>query len=163
MLGVFQVGLGLIDLGIDVAVRHQNVEPAVVVHVEEADAPAEQPRVDAQAAGISAVLEVAVAEVGVERVGVAGEVGLHHVEVAVAVVVADGNAHAGLRLGLGRERRAGFDRDVAEGSVFLVLIERGGRGIVGDIDIGPAVVVQIGGGDAQAIGADRGPHAGLSR
>ena len=40
VLGVFQIGFGLVDLGIDVAVGHQDVEPAVVIHIEEADAPA---------------------------------------------------------------------------------------------------------------------------
>ena len=98
VFGVFQIGVRPVDFRIDVAVRHQNVEPAVVIHVEEADAPAEQARIDAQTAWIGAVFEVAVAEIRVQRIGVAGEVCFDDVEVAVAVVVADGDAHAGLRL-----------------------------------------------------------------
>src|SRR5208282_2680607 len=47
--GVGGVHLGAIHLGIDVAVGDQDVEPAVVVDVEEADAPAQQAGVDAQA------------------------------------------------------------------------------------------------------------------
>ena len=79
VLGIFQIGLRLIDLGINMPIRHENIEPAVVIHIEEADAPAQQPRIHAQSAGISAVFEGRVAEVGIERIGVAGEVGLHHV------------------------------------------------------------------------------------
>ena len=47
------------------------------------------------------VVEVAAAEVEVERVGVAGEVGFDDVEEAVAVEVSDGDAHAGLGSAVG--------------------------------------------------------------
>ena len=60
-----------------------------------------------------------------------------------------------------RERGAGFNRDVFEGAVLLILIERGGGGIVGDVDVGPAVVIEIGRGDTQTIGAWRFPDAGF--
>ena len=79
----------------------------------------------------------------------------------VAVVVADGDAHAGLGFGVGGEGDAGLDGDVLEGAVVLVLVEGGGGGVVGDVDVGPAVVVEVGGADAEAVGADGGPHAGL--
>jgi hypothetical protein len=51
--------------------------------------------------------------------------------------------------------------DIAEGSVLLILIERGGRRVVGNINVRPAVAIQIGGRDAQAVSAYSGPHAGL--
>ena len=161
VLGVFEVGFGFVDFGIDVAVGHEDVEPAVVVHIEEADAPAEEASIDAEAAGISAVFEDGVAEIGVEGIGVAGEIRFYDIEIAVAIVIADGDAHAGLGLGFGGESGAVFDGDVLEGAVVLVEVERGGSGIVGDVNVGPAVVIEIGGGDAEAVGADGVPHAGF--
>ena len=156
---VFVLGVGRIDVravhfGIDVAVGDEDVEPAVVVHVEEADAPAEVAGVDAEAGEVGVVVEVAAAEVQIEGVGVAGEVGLDDVEEAVAVEVSDGNAHAGLGLAVGRVGDAGLDGDVFEGAVLLVLVEGGGGGVVGDVDVGPAIVVEVGDADAEAIGAD---------
>jgi hypothetical protein len=67
----------------------------------------------------------------------------------------------GLGFGLGGERRSGLNGYVAKGSVLLIEIQRRGRRIVGNIDIGPAVVVQVGGSDAQAISPHRRPHTGL--
>ena len=106
------------------AVRHQQVEPSVVVHIEEADAPAEQARVYPETAGISAVFKARIAEVGVEGVSVARKVGLDDIERSVPVVVSDRDAHACLRLGLSGKRGAAFDGNIAEGSVFLVQVER---------------------------------------
>ena len=48
VLGIWGFDVQLFDLGIDVAVAEQNVGPAVVVHVEEAAAPAEILRVTCQ-------------------------------------------------------------------------------------------------------------------
>ena len=36
---------------------------------------------------------------------------------------------------------------------MLVLIERTGGGVVGDVDVRPAVVVEVGGENAEAVGA----------
>ena len=63
VLGIRRVDMGAIDLGIDVPVRDENVEPAVVVHVKETDTPAEIARVDAQAREIGVILERAVAQI----------------------------------------------------------------------------------------------------
>ncbi len=161
MLGVGGVEVGAVDLRVDVAVGDEDVEPAIVVEVDEADAPAEIAGVEAEAGEVGVVFKGAVAEVEVEGVGVAGEVGLDDVEQAVAVEVADGDAHAGLRLAVGRVGDAGFDGQVFEGAVLLVLIEGGGGGVVGDVDVGPAVVVEIGDDDGEAVGADGVFDAGL--
>ena len=144
MLGIGGVGVGAVDFGVDVTVGDEDVEPAVVVHVEEADAPAEVAGVDAEAGEVGVVVEVEVAEVVVEGVGVSGEVGLDDVEEAVAVEVSDGDAHACLGFAVGRIGDAGLDGNVFEGAVLLVLVEGGGGGVVGDVDVGPAVVVKVG-------------------
>ena len=52
------------------------------------------------------------------------------------------------------EYAAGVDGDVLEGAVLLVLVEGAGRGVVGDVDVGPAVVVEVGDQDAETVGAD---------
>src|ERR1035438_2354863 len=54
---VFQIALGSIDLWIHMPIRHENVEPAVVIHVEEAHSPTQQPGIDSQAARIGSVFE----------------------------------------------------------------------------------------------------------
>src|SRR5579885_1805948 len=46
MFSVGGLGFGTADLWIDMAIRHKDVEPSIVVHVEEADAPAEIACVD---------------------------------------------------------------------------------------------------------------------
>ena len=152
-LGVAGFGLQLLDFRIDVAVADQNVGPAVVVEIEEAAAPAEKLRVRAEAGGEGGVFEGAAAEIVIERRSVAGEIGFHEVEIAIEIIIGGGNAHARLRFAVGTEGAAGFDGDVLESSVLLVVVERAGGGIVGDIDIGPAVVVEVGGENAQAVGA----------
>ena len=103
VLGVFQISFRFVDLGINVAVRHQNVEPAIIVHIEKADAPTQQPRVDADAARVGAIFKCSVAQIRVERIGIAGEIGFYYVQIAVAIVIANGNAHAGLRLAFRRQ------------------------------------------------------------
>ena len=77
------------------------------------------------------------------------------------IVVGRGDAHAGLRLAVGAVAPAGFDGDVLERAVVLVLIERAGGGIVGHVDIGPAVVVEVGDEHAQAVGAGGLQNAGF--
>ena len=70
---------------------------------------------------------------------------------AVAVVVGDRRAHAGLLASVFVEGRAGGDRDVGEGSVVIVAVENAGRAVAGDEDVGPAVVVEVERGDAEGV------------
>src|ERR1700678_4218185 len=79
VLSVFQIGIRLIDLRIDVPVRHQDVEPAIVIHVEETNSPTQQARIDSQTTGIGPILKRGVPKVGVERISVAREVRLHDI------------------------------------------------------------------------------------
>ena len=144
VLRVGGVDAGAFNLGVDVAVGHEDVEPPVIVHVEEAYTPAEEAGVDAEAGEIGVVVEVAVAEVEVEGVGVASKIGFDDVEETVAVEVADGDAHACLGFAVGGVGDAGLDGDIFERAVFLVLIERCGGRVVGDVDVGPAIIVEVG-------------------
>src|SRR6266851_5470037 len=152
-LRVAGFGLELLDLGIDVAVAEEDVRPAVVVHVKKTAAPAEILGVLAEAAQVGGVLEIRAAEIVIKRRGIASEIRFDEIEIAVEIVIGGGDAHAGLRLAVGAESAARFDGDVGESAVFFVLIERAGRGIVGDVNVRPAVVVEIGGEHAEAEGA----------
>ena len=104
--------------------------------------------------GRRAVVEKgAAAQVLVEGVGLQLEVGDDDVEQAVAVVVAHVDPHAGLGPALVAERGAGEQRDVLEGAVALVVEEEVGLVVVGDVDVLPAVVVDVAEDHAEA-GAD---------
>ena len=105
------------------------------------------------AAGERPVLAESLAEVGVQRRGVAGEVRLDDVDGAVAIVVADAHAHAGLRLAVLAVGAARADADVRERAVVVVAIERARVRVVGHVDVGPAVVVEVEGADAETVGA----------
>ena len=97
----------------------------------------------------------------IERGCVTGKVGLDDVKATVAVIVGDTDAHAGLRFAVGRVSGSGFDSDVGEGAVVVVLVEGGGSGVVGDVDVRPGVVVEVADDDAEAVGAGGFQDAGF--
>ena len=99
--------------------------------------------------------------VPVERRPVAGEIGLGDIEEAVAVVVRDRDAHARLQTSVGIVGDAGRVAALFERSVVLVAIEQAGGLVAGDIDVGPAVVIEIGDDHAQAVAAAGRQNAGL--
>jgi len=132
-----------------VAVADENVGPAVVVHIKKTAAPAEILRVLAQTALESRVLEIRPAKVVIQGGRVAGEIGFDEIEIAVKIVIGSGNAHAGLGLTVGAERTTSFDGDVRECAVLFVLIERARGGVVSDVNVRPAIVVEIGGEDTE--------------
>src|SRR5262245_46797366 len=83
-LPIARLGSNLFDLRIDVAVDQEEIEPAVLIEIEETDAPPEPPRVEPDAARERAIRAETVAAVRIQRGGVAGEVGLEDVDRAVA-------------------------------------------------------------------------------
>ena len=96
--------------------------------------------------GESGVFEIRAAEVVIERGRVAGEIRFHDIEIAVEIVIGGGNAHARLRLAVRRSERNRLRCAISdELAVVLVLVQRAGGGIVGDVDVGPAIVVEIAG------------------
>ncbi len=125
------------------AVAGQDVGPAVVIEIEEAGAPTKKAGVAAQAGLEGHVFEVVVAQVAVKRGSVAGEIGFDDFESAIAEDIGGGNAHACLRFAVGAKSHARFQGDVGECAVVIVLEQRGWGGIVGDVDVGPAVVIEI--------------------
>src|SRR5437588_8215527 len=105
----------------------------------------------AQAGGEGGVGEGAIAVVVVERGSVVGKICLENIQIAVAVVIGNGSAHASLGAAIFVERGAGNNGNVGKGAVVIVAIQDAGRAVAGDIDIGPAVVVVIERGDAEGV------------
>ena len=124
-------------------VHLHEVGPAIVVVVDKAAAPGDILVVDSDAGRERHVAEGAVAVVVIEVAGVVGEVGFENVEPAVAVVVADGHAHSGLLVAVLAVGASGHDGDIGEGSVVIVAEQNAGLGIDRDVNIRPAVVVEI--------------------
>ncbi len=138
-----------VDFGIDVPVHQNQIGPAIVVEVEEHGSPAQILRVQAQSRGRGRIGKGAVAVVAVQRRSIVGEIGFENVEMAVAVVVGDGRAHACLLAPVFVEGGARGDGDVGEGSIMIVAVENAGRAVAGDVNIGPAIFIEIERGDAE--------------
>ena len=114
--------------------------------------------IDAEAGPEAGDLERA-AVVAVQRGDLFGEVRPDDIEPAIAVVVADARAHARQRHAVlveGAARRSG---DLPERAVVIVPIEEARRGVARDVDVGPPVVVEVGGHGAHAVGSRRAPVA----
>ena len=97
------------------------------------------------------VFAESLSRVRVQRRRVAGEVGLENVDRAVAIVVAERDAHACLRLAVLAVRAARLHRDVLEGPVAVVPIERARVRVVRHVQIRPAIIVEVEGADAEAV------------
>src|SRR5690348_12170805 len=103
----------------------------------------------AETGGEGRVGERAVAVVVVEGGGVVGEIGFEDVEIAVAIVVGHGRAHAGLGAPVLVEGGAGHHGHVGKGAIVVVVVENAGRAVASDINVRPAIVVVVQSGDAE--------------
>ena len=134
------------------AVQLQDVDPAVVVVVDELGRdPAKQPRLGADSGAIRGIGEGAVSVVVVEAVELEVEMGDVDIEQAVAVDVGGVDAHAGLVAAVLACGQPGDQRHILEGAVAIVEEEEVGPGVVGDGDVGPSVVVEVGEHHAHAF------------
>src|SRR5205807_2678720 len=131
------------DFGVDVPVDLHDVGPAVIVVIDEAASPSNVASIDSEARGKANVTEAAIAVVVVDVDSVVGEVGLENVEPAVAIVIGDTDAHAGLLVAIFTVSTAGDNAYVGEGAVVIVVEEDAGLRINGDVNVGPAIVVEI--------------------
>ena len=152
--GLLVVELRVVEAdGVEVvALDDEEIFAAVVVVVEEVDAPAGVEEGDASdAADVAVVGEAAVAVVFVEGIFLVGEVGDDHVGEAVVVVVLEVDAHAGEGSSVTVDGHLGGEADLFEGAVALVAVEVFEHGVVGDGDVDFAVAVEVGDGDAEAF------------
>ena len=143
-------------LGIDVAGHVEHVHPAVVVEIGQPRAPLHEAVLHAETGLHRHVLEQPAAAVPIQRGNVVGKVRLEDVERAIGVDVAERHAHPGLRRPQLVVGRAARQRDVGEGAVVVVAVEDGGGRIGGDVDVDPAVAVEVGGRGRHGI-APRDP------
>ena len=120
-----------------------DVEVAVIVDVEHLRPETERDETRAQSGLLRRVLEQSLAEVAVEGIQLLREVGDEDVGKAVAVDVTAIDAHAGLRLAVAVEADARRVRHVGEGAVAVVLVEEVPHHVVGDVDVGIAVAVEV--------------------
>ena len=104
-----------------------------------------------------------VAVVVVEVAGVVGKVGFEDIEPAVAVVVAHANAHARLFVAIFAVGAAGHDGDVGERAVVIVVKQDARLRVHSDINVGPAVVIEIVGDCRDRIARAGLQDAGLLR
>src|SRR5206468_998533 len=93
------------------------------------------------------------------RAALAGEVGDVDVLVSVGVEVADGDAHAALGQSLGVEGGSREQALLLERAASAVEPELVGGAVVGDVEVEPAVAVEVGGHDAEP-GTERLRDAG---
>ena len=76
---------------------------------------------------------------------------LEDVQVAIGVVVADGEPHASLLLPILVERDSDLQTSLGERAIAIVAEQEAGRGVAGDVNIRPAVTIEIGGDGGERI------------
>ena len=151
-LGVSGASLHVVHLRIDVSVDNEQIEPAVVVHVEERCSPADQRQARlAKPRRHRHIFESSRSLIAIQSVGLVGKFRDEHGETPAVIVVAPGHAHRTERLAFAVHGNAADHRVVGERAVVIVVIEMIGRRVVGDEQIGPAVVVVVTPGRAEAI------------
>src|SRR5712692_9890363 len=131
-----------LDVVEDVAVDDEQVAPAVVIEIEEARAECAVENAGlADAGGDGVVGEGAVAIVAVEAVELEIKMADEKVGQAVVGDVGGVGAHAGFGAAVFAEASAGSEAGVAKGAVAIVEVEEVALRVVGDEDVGPAVIV----------------------
>ena len=162
-LQVAQVGRRLFDRVHHVPLRDEDVLPPVVVVVEEPCAPArEGERGPADAAGVGSIAEAPVPVVAEQPVALVRQIGDEHIGPAVVVVIAEVDTHAGERLPILVQRDAREQPLFGEGALASVVEQEAREGVVGHVDVDPAIVIVIGEGDAETL-ARRARDARLHR
>ena len=84
-----------------------------------------------------------------------------NIEVAVGVEIADADTHAGLLLAILIQRHAALQTALGERAVVVVAEQQAGRRVARDVDIGPAVAIEIGGHGGQRVAGFTSENAGL--
>src|SRR5207244_7111990 len=86
-----------------------------------------------------------------------------NVRQAIAVEVRYSDTHACLQRPVKVISYAGLNSSLLEGPVVFVAIEQAGRHIAGDIDVRPAVIVEVRGRYSESVAAARLQNAGPFR
>src|SRR5579862_84287 len=133
-----------LNLRIDVAVRDEDVRPAIVVVVEKLRAEPQIGIADGANPGRSReVGELPVVIVLIEVVVVVRKIGLEDIGPAVAIVVVGVDAHPGLLVSVGTISQSRLGPNFGEAAFAIVVIKQARRRIVGHVEIEAAILVVI--------------------
>ena len=141
----------LVDLGIDVPIHQQQIRPPIVIEVEKHRSPSQIFGVEAKPSRGSHIVECSIAVVAIEGRSIVGKVRLENVKAPITVVVADRRSHARLLAPVFIERRARSYTDVGESAVAIIAIENARGAVASDINIGPAIVVEVESRNAERV------------
>ena len=135
------------------AIGDEEILPAVVVVVEKKGSPTHKGAAAAGQTGSAAnIAEEAVALVAVEGVVVLGEIGDENIGAQVIVDVAQCHAHPGLGAPVAAVGRARGQRDIGKATT-VVAPQAVGVPVVGDVEVGVAIRIEIEPGCAHAVEA----------
>src|ERR1700719_4658396 len=136
----------------DMALDDKGVLPTVIVKILEPYSPAGRFSGERAEAGFEFL-----GTEGTMSVIVKGDVGLvrklcdEKVRKTVVVVILKDNTHAGKHFAITRQRRAGFQSAFGESAVAVVMEKELIGDVIGDKNVGEAVAIVIGEGDAQTV------------
>src|SRR5215470_2740952 len=133
------------------AVRQNQIGPAIIVIVKEHDTPAQKLGIASNSRSVGHVRKRAIPVIVIKSRRVIGKVGLEDVQLSVPVVIRNRCAHASLLTSILVVGYATHDGCIGEGSISIISVENVGCAVAGDIDVGPAVIVVIQCGDAEAV------------
>src|ERR1700722_2596972 len=142
-----------VHFGVDVTVGDQDSGPAGIIEIEELYAPAQPIANGAQTSAERDVVKKILPAIPIERGGIVAEISLDDVLPSAVSVVVGGSAHAGLHGAVAIERHASQAAHVGKSAVMIIVVEKIRGGIAGDVDIGPAILVEIGGERSEAVAA----------
>src|SRR5215831_13222767 len=163
LLLITAAGSERVNLGIYMSVRNENVFPAVIVEIEEAHSPTQKSRAPTQPRLVGNVAKCSVTVIVVKIRDIALEIRLYNIEEAILVIVSRSSSHTGLLLPVIVEAGSRHYAHVRECTVSFVVVENARGGIACNVDVRPAVVVEIGYYGAERVAASDFCDAGLFR
>ena len=132
-------------------VAHEQIEMPVVVRVEKPRAKTKVVQAEVAEAGLEADLRVKRAVVAIQPVVFQLVVGDEQVKVAILVYVAGIDAHTRLASPVCAQRGPGHQAGLGKGAIALVDVVEIGRQVVGYVEVGVAIPVEVARHRAQPI------------
>src|SRR5713226_725531 len=140
-----------VHLRIDMSVGEDEIGPAIIVKVKKHGAPAQILRVQTKSRGEGNIRKDSFTVIAVKGRRVIREIGLKNIQPSVAVVIRDGSSHARLLAPIFVEGYSCHHRNIGESAIAIVVIKNTWGTIAGYINIWPAIIVKVEGGNAEGI------------
>src|SRR5579872_5544857 len=125
------------------AIGYEDAGPSGIVEIIKLHAPAQPCFYSCKSCAISDVVKVIVTAVEIKSSGIVAENRLNNVLITAVRKVVRRSTHTGLLRSVVAVRNAGLFPNFGECSVMIVVVEEACGGVTSDINIGPAVVVEI--------------------